>query len=301
MIVGQFPPMDSDEENADHGLGADDDDHHAVVMSDGENAPNGDNDDRDRSPSPESAAFLRPMFWRSPPPSFLRGEDDMAFGGMEPSEEDREVDREVRMENGVAYKDSAEIENSSNSEDEEIGAASAEDTTTSNTASEAIIIRTSKSSSTNGYSYSASYSSGIGTCSSFGAESESGGNNADDIASSADDLVKNGTTTPTMTTPAVFDHDDAYGVDFSSFGALPKRNSSAEDHRGGERMEDIAEVQEEPCVAVEAEEPECLEEDEGVEALDPGSGISFRSCMQEKVNMLPVPAALKDYLLFYRK
>ena len=284
MIVGQFPPMDSDDENTDHGLGTDDDDRNAAAMSDGENADDPDNDDG----SPSESAFLRPMFWRSPPPNFLRSdsatEDDVAFR-VEP-----DADREVRMENGVAYKD-AEIENSDS--DEEVGAASAEDSTkaTSNTASEAIVIQTSKPSSTNGYS--TSYSSGIGTCSSLGAESESGNNT--DIAST-DDLVKNGTTTP-----AVFD-DDAFGIDLSSVlvpkSVGPTRNSS-EDHRS-ERMEDIVEVQEEACTAAEVEEPEYLQ-DEGAEAADPVSGVSFRHCMQEKVNLLPVPAALKDYLLFYRK
>ena len=287
MIVGQFPPMDSDEENADHGLGTDDDDHNAV-MSDGEG-------DRDNDSSPSDPAFLRPMFWRSPP-NFLRNdsatEEDMAFG-VEPDE-----DREVRMENGVAYKD-REIQSSDS--DEEIGAASAVDSpvpdkVVSNTASEAIVIQTSEPSSTNGYSASYS-SSGIGTCSSLGAESESG--NSTDIAST-EDLPKNGTLAAAATRDTVFD-DDAFGIDLSSVSALKalcQARNNTEDHRS-DRMEDIVEVQEEPCTAAEAEEAECLQ-DEPVEP-DAASGITFKCCMQEKVNLLPVPAALKDYLLYYRK
>lgn len=284
MIVGQFPPMDSDDENADRGLGTDDDDHNAA-MSDGENV------DRDNDSSPSESAFLRPLFWRSPA-DLLRNdsatEEDMAFGV------EADEDREVRMENGVAYKDGESHDSDS---DEEIGAAAAMDSTesaqvSSNTASEAIVIHTSEPSSTNGYS--TSYSSGIGTCSSLGAESESG--NSTDIAST-DDLFKNGTSAA-ASRDGVFD-DDAFGVDLSSVSALKtllQTRSGTEDHHG-ERMEDIVEVQEEACTAAEAEEVDCLA-DEPAEA-DPG--ITFRNCMRDKVNLLPVPAALKDYLMFYRK
>ena len=280
MIVGQFPPMDSDDENTDRGLGTDDDDEQNATMSDGENG------DRDHDGSPAESAFLRPMFWRSA--NLLRSDsasEDMTFG-VEPDE-----DHEVRMENGVAYKDE-EIHNSDS--DEEIGAVAAMDSAASaiqasNTASEAIVIRTSEPSSTNGYS--TSYSSGIGTCSSFGAESESG--NSTDLASS-EDLIKNGTTTG-ASQDGVFD-DDTFGVDLSSVSALKtlfQTRNNGEDHRS-ERMEDIVEVQEEACTAAETEE------DEPPEA-DAVSGITFRSCMRQKVEPLPVPAALKDYLLFYRK
>jgi len=288
MQAGQFPPMDSDDENTDRGLGADDDDHN-VVMSDGENV------DRDNDSSPSESAFIRPLFWRSPP-NFLHSdsatEEDMAFG-VEPDE-----DREVRMENGVAYKDG---ENQDSESDEEVGAASATDSTASakaasNTASEAIVIHTSEPSSINGYS--TSYSSGIGTCSSLGTESELG--NGADLAST-DDLPKNGTAAAAAR-DAIFD-DDAFGIDLSSVSALKtlcQMPNGAEDHRN-ERMEDIVEVQEEPCTAAEAEEEEadCLP-DEQAEA-DPASRVTFKCCMREKVNLLPVPAALKDYLLFYRK
>jgi len=290
MIVGQFPPMDSDDENADRGLGTDDDEHNAT-MSDGESG------DRDNDSSPSESAFLRPMFWRSPP-NLLRSDsaadDDMAFG-VEPDE-----DHEVRMENGVAYKDGGEMHHSDES-DEEIGAAAASVDSAasveaaSSSATEAIVIHTSEPSSVNGYS--TSYSSGIGTCSSVGAESESG--NSTDVAST-DDLVKNGTT-HAVAQDGIFE-DDAFGVDLSSVSALKAfcqagRNNS-DDHRG-ERMEDIVEVQEEACAAAEADEPECLPDDPA--EPDPAPGITFRNCMREKVHMLPVPAALKDYLLFYRK
>ena len=287
MIVGQFPPMDSDDENADRGLGTDEDDH-TGTMSDGETG------DRDNDSSPSESAFLRPLFWRSPP-NFLRSdsapeEEDLGFG-VEPDEA-----REVRMENGVAYKD-GELENSDS--EEEIEAAGGEDSAASakvtpNTASEAIVIRTSKPSSTNGYSTSCS--SGIGTCSSLGAESESG--NSTDVAST-EDLLKNGTVpNAAAARDAVFD-DDAFGIDLSPASALKTQTrNSTEEHRN-ERMEDIVEVQEEACTAADAEDAEFLP-DEPAET-DPVSGITFKCCMRDKVNMLPVPAALKDYLLFYRK
>lgn len=78
MIVGQFPPMDSDDESsAERGHVTDDDDHN-VTMSDEES---GGNHDNDSSPS-ESAAFLRPLFWRSPTNlhhSDSTTEDDVTF------------------------------------------------------------------------------------------------------------------------------------------------------------------------------------------------------------------------------
>ena len=91
-------------------------------------------------------------------------------------------------------------------------------------------------------------------------------------------------------------------MDLSSVAALKAlcqagRNSS-DDHRS-ERMEDIVEVQEEACTAAEAEEPDCLPDDPP--EADPVPGVTFRNCMREKIHVLPVPAALKDYLLFYRK
>jgi len=285
MIVGQFPPMDSDDENADHGLGTDDDEHNAT-MSDGEIG------DRDNDGSPSESAFLRPLFWRSPP-NFLHNDsatdEDMPFGA------ESDESREVRMENGVAYKD-REINDSDS--DEEIGAAAAVDSVAkiaSNTANEAIVIHTSEPSSAN--SYSTSYSSGIGTCSSLGAESESG-NGADNASN--EDLTKNGMT-PAGDRDGFFD-DDAFGIDLSSASALKmlcQSRNGTEDHRG-ERMEDIVEVQEEACTAAEADEGgDCLA-DEPAEA-DCTSGITFRNCMRNKIDLLPVPAALKDYLMFYRK
>ena len=288
MIVGQFPPVDSDDENDDRGLGTDDDDHNAT-MSDGDR-------DNDASPS-ESAAFLRPLFWRSPnlfPTANPPTEEDMAFEA-EPDDEDREL----RMENGVAYKDS-EIPNSDSDDDEdEVDAADVADSTlttetSSNTASEAIVIRSSEQSSANGYS--TSYSSGIGTCSSVGAESESG--NSTDIASS-EDLLKTGVPLPATSHDPMFD-DDAFDVDLSPISALKShlRNGAVEDHRS-ERMADIVEVQEETGTATEADDAECLTDDP-LES-DATLGVTFRSCMQDKVSLLPVPAALKDYLLFYRK
>ena len=287
MIVGQFPPMDSDDENAEHGLGTDDDDHNAT-MSDGEIG--------DADGSPSESSFLRPLFWRSPA-NFLRNdsatEDDVTF------EAEPEEDREVRMENGVAYKD-REITDSDS--DDEVGAAAnivateTAESATSNTASEAIVIHTSEPSSAN--SYSTSYSSGIGTCSSLGAESESG--NGTDIAGS-EDLLKNGTTAA-GDQDGFFD-DDTFGIDLSSVSALKalcQSRNGTEDHRG-ERMEDIVEVQEEACIAAEANEGECLPEEPAEADPDPIPGITFRSCMREKIELLPVPAALKDYLMFYRK
>jgi len=285
MIVGQFPPMDSDEDNADRSLGTDDDEHNAT-MSDGELG------DRDNNSSLSESAFLRPLFWRSPP-NFLRNdstteEDDMTFEA-EPDE-----GHEVRMENGVAYK-GREIDDSDL--DEEIGAAAAADSnetvkTASNTASEAIVIHTSEPSSAN--SYSTSCSSGIGTCSSLGAESESG--NGADFAG-GEDLLKNGTTTAGGQDG--FFEDDAFGIDLSSVSALKmlcQSRNGTEDHHG-DRMEDIVEVQEEACTAAEADEglP-----DEPAE-VDPASCISFRNCMRDKISLLPVPAALKEFLMFYRK
>jgi len=290
MIVGQFPPMDSDEENADRGHGTDEDDHNATV-SDAENA------DRDNDHSPVESAFLRPLFWRSPANLLRRDsatEEDMAFG-VEPDE-----DREVRMENGVAYKD-REVNNSDS--DEDLGAATAAVDSAeslklpSTTASEAIVIHTSEPSSANGYS--TSYSSGIGTCSSFGAESESG--NGTDIAG-GDDLLKNGTATAAGGDGSFDDaFDDTFGIDLSSVSALKtlcQTRNGTEDHRN-ERMEDIVEVQEEAGAAAEVDEADFLA-DEPAET-EPACGIRFRNCMQDKVNLLPVPAALKDYLLFYRK
>ena len=65
-------------------------------------------------------------------------------------------------------------------------------------------------------------------------------------------------------------------------------------------MEDIAEVQEEACVAAEADEAdECIPDEPAEPDAEPG--ITIRSCLRDKVNLLPVPAALKDYLMFYRK
>jgi len=280
MIVGQFTPMDSEEENA----GADE---HNATMSDAENS------DRDNDSSPSDAAFLRPLFWPSPPN--LRDDsatdEDMAFGA-EPDE-----DREVLMENGIAYKDEEVHDTDS---DEEVDTAADLDSTetaetASKTASEAIVIRQSEPSSAN--SYSTSYSSGIGTCSSFGGESESG--NGTDIAST-EDLFKNGTATANGQN-GIFD-DDAFGVDLSSIAALKalcQQHNGTDDHRA-ERMEDIVEVQEEGGAAADTEEVDDCLPDEPAEA-ELSCGVTFRSCMRDKVELLPVPAAMKDYLLFYRK
>ena len=298
MIVGQFPPMDSDDENSTdhHGL---DDPHTASALSD----DGGDGTDPDNDGSPLESAFLRPLFWRSRP-GLLRSdsatEEDMAFGA------EMDEDREVRMENGVAYKNVAESTNSESEEEEEIGdtaavGSSVSDavTTTSNTASsDAIIIHTSQPSASNGYS--TSYSSGIGTCSSLGAESESG--NSTDMGASTDDLVKNGTPGAAAAGhDGIFDDDPFCGMDLSAVISAAKARIGGEDQRA-ERMEDIAEVQEEPCVAAEAEEPEDYLSDEPEPAeVDVNPSVTVRSCLRDKISLLPVPAALKDYLHFYRK
>jgi len=100
-------------------------------------------------------------------------------------------------------------------------------------------------------------------------------------------------------------------MDLTSVSALKAfcqvaRNGTVEDHRG-EKMEDIAEVQEEPCIAANVDEANLANDEAEMRLPDEPtesnslSENTFRSCMQEKVRLLPVPAALKDYLLFYRK
>jgi hypothetical protein len=309
MIVGQFPASDSDDDDdAEHGNGnAHDDDDDDEDENSRHSPTNGfrvfDEDDggasdEEASERPsgvsvgrmlDSDSFLRRLFW--PSRGVVEARNALAEElGLEVSENNGE--RETLNENVVAHAD----DEAAAAVDEAIDdGASDTHETPSQATSEAIVIdkndiRSCKGSS--GYGYSASYSSGIGTCSSLGAESESG--NVD----STDDFFRPGTSAPR---DGVFD-DDSLDFDKSAASsngvtrAVGRSRSLCEDP-SVEKMEDIAEVQEEVAGGgvVAAAEPFVAVEDSG------STRVSFKRLMHEKVDMLPIPCALKEYLLYYRQ
>jgi hypothetical protein len=226
--------------------------------------------------------------------------------------DDVEAEREVLMENGVAFKLHGSDEHIS--ADEIDGGLLSSDTAVesmegiSKATSDAIVISPRPATSlSNGYSTSYS-SSGIGTCSSLGAESEPG--NGTDLAGFVDDLIKVGSAVRDV----VFDDDavaTADGTMHATQKGFSRSRSACEEQRSGERMADIAEVLEETAMPIdqpaaeaagrkEDEERDEEEEEEAAEVDDPNPGVTFRACMRQKVELLPVPVAVKDYLLFYR-
>lgn len=317
MIVGQFPTSDSDDDGDDD----DDAEHDNANNEDGSrrSPTNGfrvfDEDDDGRTTSDDETTggrsngavgrmldsdnFLRRLFW--PVRGIAEAQNALAeeLGLAMNDDSGRDDEHETLIENEAAHTDEA-VPADDEFEAAEDGDADAHEEPSQAT-SEAIVIDKSDIHSCKGYSgfgggYSTSYSSGIGTCSSVGAESESG--NVD----GADDFFRPGTSAPH---DGVFDDDS---LDFDKSVPLPtnggaaarvtnRSRSACEDHTV--KMEDIAEVQEDAAAGGAVGEPFDASEDGGGGVAS--NGISFKCLMHEKVNMLPIPCALKDYLLYYRQ
>jgi hypothetical protein len=115
--------------------------------------------------------------------------------------------------------------------------------------------------------------------------------------SGGDDIFRPGTSAPTRN--SVFDDESLEfdGPVSNSEGRNMDRSRSSCDDHFPDKIGGVETVNEE------------TDGDEVLDAAEPATAsddvvtprVSFKRLMHEKVDMLPIPSALKDYLLYYRK
>lgn len=232
---------------------------------------------------PDSRNFLGRLFWPSRNMAGARNALARELGfDLNDNTSEEEEENEV-MGGDVECNDATEESDANNS-------VAMQEVCNSNATSAAIVIG--KTRSNNGYSASFS-SSGIGTCSSLGAESESSGHAVD--MTSRDDVFRPGTCGSTRSglsndESLDFEHDLSEGV----VPCVVGNPSGTFDEQFADKLADVVEVQEDTISDIDSSLVEAIDD-------DVAPRVSFKHLMHEKVNSLPIPSALKDFLLYYRE